>query len=261
MRRLVALLVVSLLALAAAGCGDLDNDGDKEGAHAPRKAAAGKARVPRQSSGLLPGMPPPLDPHDVYAADRVGQGLARPRAAPGRASMSPTAANTVDVIDPRTYRVVGHFRTGALPQHVDALLRPEDAVGRQRRGQQPHPDRPAHRQAGQAGAGGRPVQPLLHARRPLRDRGGRAPAAARLPRRRTRCSCTSSRAGAVHGRRPHGLHRRRPLRARQLRVRRPHDRGRRGAREASSATCRCARARCRRTSSSRPTAASSTSPT
>jgi DNA-binding beta-propeller fold protein YncE len=27
-------------------------------------------------------------------------------------------SNTVDVIDPRTYRVVEHFRTGALPQHV-----------------------------------------------------------------------------------------------------------------------------------------------
>ena len=37
-------------------------------------------------------------------------------------------SNTVDVIDPQTYKVVEHFAVGALPQHVVAGLGSEDAV-------------------------------------------------------------------------------------------------------------------------------------
>jgi DNA-binding beta-propeller fold protein YncE len=118
MRRLAAVLVLPLLSLVAAGCGDLDNDGSKEGAHAPSKAAAVKARAPRHSSGLLPGMPPPLDPHDVYAADRVGRVSAAARTSRPLVYVPNSLANTGDEIDPRTYRIVRHFSTGALPQHV-----------------------------------------------------------------------------------------------------------------------------------------------
>ena len=37
-------------------------------------------------------------------------------------------SNTVDVIDPHTYKIVEHFAVGALPQHVVAVLGPEDAL-------------------------------------------------------------------------------------------------------------------------------------
>ena len=63
------------------------------------------------------------------------------------------------------------------------------------------------------------------------------------------------------GRRPHGLHGRRPPRARLVRVRRPHDRRRPAARARRADDRAAPPARCRRTSSSRPTGARSTSPT
>ena len=125
---------------------------------------------------------------------------------------------------------------GAAPAR-HPLLRPQDPLGRQRRRQQPDPDRPGNRQAGQAGPGDGSVQPLLHPRRALRDRRRRAPAAARLPR-----SADDAHAPLAErplpGRRPHGLHRRWPLPRRQLRVRRRPDQSRRRSARRWSAACR-----------------------
>jgi YVTN family beta-propeller protein len=63
-------------------------------------------------------IPPLLDRHDVYAADRPGGLSPVVRHDPPRVYVPNSGSNTVDVIDPRTYRIVDHFRTGALPQHV-----------------------------------------------------------------------------------------------------------------------------------------------
>ena len=37
---------------------------------------------------------------------------------PARVYVPNSAGDSVDVIDPRTYKVIGHFAVGALPQHV-----------------------------------------------------------------------------------------------------------------------------------------------
>jgi YVTN family beta-propeller protein len=60
----------------------------------------------------------PVGPPDVYAEDGVNM-LSGPalRALP-RVYVPNSASNTVDVIDPRTKRIVEHFPVGALPQHV-----------------------------------------------------------------------------------------------------------------------------------------------
>jgi YVTN family beta-propeller protein len=63
-------------------------------------------------------VPPLLDRRDVYAADRPGMLSPAVRNVPTRIWVPNSASNTVDVIDPRTYKVVNHFRTGAQPQHV-----------------------------------------------------------------------------------------------------------------------------------------------
>ena len=55
-------------------------------------------------------------------------------------------------------------------------------MGHQRHRQQPHADRPAHGRPGQPRAGARPLQPVLHRRRPPGDRRRRGPSRARLPR-------------------------------------------------------------------------------
>jgi DNA-binding beta-propeller fold protein YncE len=56
--------------------------------------------------------------HDVYAADRPGKLSRVVRHDPPRIYVPNSKSNTVDVIDQRTYRIVDHFDTGALPQHV-----------------------------------------------------------------------------------------------------------------------------------------------
>jgi YVTN family beta-propeller protein len=70
------------------------------------------------SGGALPGMPPLLDPHDAYAADRPG--MLSPVVAhdPARIYVPNSMSDTVTVIDPATYRVIGTYRVGHEPQHV-----------------------------------------------------------------------------------------------------------------------------------------------
>jgi YVTN family beta-propeller protein len=69
-------------------------------------------------SKLLPGMPPVLDPHDIYAADRVGLLSPVVKNYPARIYVPNSESNTVDVIDPATYKVIDHFAVGRQPQHV-----------------------------------------------------------------------------------------------------------------------------------------------
>jgi YVTN family beta-propeller protein len=66
----------------------------------------------------LPGMPPVLDPHDIYAADRPGDLSPTVRNYPARIYVPNTGSDSVDVIDPTTYKVIGHFAVGKQPQHV-----------------------------------------------------------------------------------------------------------------------------------------------
>jgi DNA-binding beta-propeller fold protein YncE len=56
--------------------------------------------------------------HDVYAGTREHDMSAEARRAVPRIYVPNSQSNTVDEIDPHTYRVVRHFATGALPQHV-----------------------------------------------------------------------------------------------------------------------------------------------
>ncbi|HKR98939.1 MAG TPA: YncE family protein, partial [Candidatus Dormibacteraeota bacterium] len=67
---------------------------------------------------LLPGMPPPLSRTDVYAADKPGRIAAAAAHARPLIYVPNSQSNTVDEIDPRTYKIVRHFGVGALPQHV-----------------------------------------------------------------------------------------------------------------------------------------------
>ncbi|MFD0258952.1 hypothetical protein ACFVH7_11855 [Kitasatospora indigofera] len=63
-------------------------------------------------------MPPPLDQHDLYAADRPDRLSDTVRGYPWRIYVPNTESNTVTVIDPATYRVVGTIPVGRQPQHV-----------------------------------------------------------------------------------------------------------------------------------------------
>ncbi len=71
-----------------------------------------------QSADLLPGMPPPLDARDVYAAGRPGNMSPAVKGFPDRIYVPNSGSNTIDVIDPHTFKVVNHFDVGKQPQHV-----------------------------------------------------------------------------------------------------------------------------------------------
>jgi len=73
----------------------------------------------------LPGMPPVLDLNNIYSAD--GPNMLSPVVAkfPSRVYVPNTKSDTVDVIDPETYRIIDHF---ALPKKNGRLMEPQHVV-------------------------------------------------------------------------------------------------------------------------------------
>jgi YVTN family beta-propeller protein len=55
---------------------------------------------------------------DVYAHDGANMLARAARAALRRVYVPNSLSNTVDVIDPKTDKVIEHFAVGALPEHV-----------------------------------------------------------------------------------------------------------------------------------------------
>ncbi|MDX6638026.1 MAG: hypothetical protein QOJ01_1537 [Solirubrobacterales bacterium] len=114
-----ALLAAGAITGVITGCGSSASGGHSVSAASPgptpHHAAFPKYRVshsPRFS------VPPLLNPHDVYAADRPGMLAPAVRKFPPRIYVPNSESNTVSVIDPKTYRVIDTFPVGALPQHV-----------------------------------------------------------------------------------------------------------------------------------------------
>jgi YVTN family beta-propeller protein len=123
-RTLAAVALAACVGLLAA-CGSSSapvNDGARQ-TGGPAPSVAPSDPTPSDSAtptaaDLLPGMPAPLSPTDVYAAD--GPGMLSPAVAgdPYRIYVPNSESNTVTVIDPSTYRVLGTYRVGRQPQHV-----------------------------------------------------------------------------------------------------------------------------------------------
>ncbi|GES33691.1 hypothetical protein AB0G60_31360 [Streptomyces angustmyceticus] len=110
-RHRAALLAVAC-ALVAAGCG---SGGTERAGQSPRPVE----RAPVKAAGPgLPGMPPLLDAHDLYAADRPGRLAPQVKDFPSRVYVPNTGSDTVSVIDPKTYKVIDTLRVGVQPQHV-----------------------------------------------------------------------------------------------------------------------------------------------
>ena len=66
----------------------------------------------------LPGMPPVTDPNDIYAAGHPNKLDEAVRKFPHRIYVPNSSSNTIDVIDPKKYKVIDHFAVGHQPQHV-----------------------------------------------------------------------------------------------------------------------------------------------
>ncbi len=69
-------------------------------------------------TNALPGMPAVVDPCNIYSADSAGDLSSTARAARPLIYVPNSLSDTVDEIDPATYKVVREFAVGQLPQHV-----------------------------------------------------------------------------------------------------------------------------------------------
>jgi len=74
---------------------------------------------------ILPGMPPLLDPNNVYAAAAPGKFADAVQGFPARVYVPNSKSDTIDVIDQATFKITSHF---ALPKHSKHLLEPQHVV-------------------------------------------------------------------------------------------------------------------------------------
>ena len=121
----IGLLVILLPVLSCAGATGrppvVTTSPPGETAPPPPAAPVPRATAtppPPLAAGALPGMPPVLDPSDIYSEDRPGKLSHAVKDFPARVYVPNSRSDTVDVIDPRTFKVVDHFAVGKLPQHV-----------------------------------------------------------------------------------------------------------------------------------------------
>ncbi len=108
MRKVTVLTVLAVLAMA--GC-----SGSNAGHEPPAVSHAASVQPVRD---LLPGMPPVLDPNDIYSADRPNALADSVKDFPPRVYVPNTISNDVYVIDQKTMKVIDRFPVGRLPQHV-----------------------------------------------------------------------------------------------------------------------------------------------
>ncbi|MDQ0833526.1 YVTN family beta-propeller protein [Streptomyces achromogenes] len=113
-----ALLTGAALAVLAACGTDARSGADGTGRTTERAVPAPVKKAARPVVDGLPGMPPVLDPKDVYAADRPNRLSPVVKDFPSRVYVPNTESDTVSVIDPKTYRVIETIRVGRQPQHV-----------------------------------------------------------------------------------------------------------------------------------------------
>jgi DNA-binding beta-propeller fold protein YncE len=78
-----------------------------------------EARISKLTArAVRAGAKPATSPEDVYASDRANRLTGAARFARQLVYVPNSDSDTVDVIDPHTFRIVEHFAVGGLPQHV-----------------------------------------------------------------------------------------------------------------------------------------------
>ena len=124
--------VASTVAILAIGCGGGDTHKRASEKVAVRPAASASASTSPSASptrtearatstsanAALPGMPPIASSSNLYADAGAGMLSAAVKGDPYRIYVPNSGGSSVDVIDPATMRIVGHFATGYNPQHI-----------------------------------------------------------------------------------------------------------------------------------------------
>jgi YVTN family beta-propeller protein len=119
LRPLTSAVLATAVAALAVACGHASPRSHAQPA-AKRPALTERGRIHPLEAAVtdLPGMPPLLDPNDVYAADRPNALSPVVRGFPQLVYVPNTESDTVTVIDPKTYKVVRTIPVGRQPQHV-----------------------------------------------------------------------------------------------------------------------------------------------
>ncbi len=98
--------------------GDDNARADMPGMNMSAGPSAGVGPAITAPGAPLPGMPPPLKPDDLYAADRPNALSDVVKHDANRVYVPNLASDTVSVIDPATFTVVQTVQVGGGPQHV-----------------------------------------------------------------------------------------------------------------------------------------------
>ncbi|WP_153506430.1 YVTN family beta-propeller repeat protein [Cumulibacter manganitolerans] len=115
----VAAAGVLMLLTACSGSGTQQAAGEtgaKSSSSSPSATSASSTAA--ASADLLPGMPPPLSPTDVYAADKPNNLSDEVKNDAPRVYVPNSKDDTVSVIDQATMQVIATYPTGHEPQHV-----------------------------------------------------------------------------------------------------------------------------------------------
>ncbi len=103
---------LAVVAVALGGCGG-------QGSHSASSTRSGTTRTTPTKDPDLPQTPSwAADPHDVYAADAASNLSPVVRHDRPMVYVPNSEGNTVDEINPSTYKIVREFPVGDLPQHV-----------------------------------------------------------------------------------------------------------------------------------------------
>ena len=93
--------------------------------HAHRAQTVRAAGAPKSQVDVLPGMPPVKDPNNLYSETGAGMMSPTVKNYPRRVYVPNSKGDSVDIIDPQTYKIVDHFD---LPKHGKGPLVPEHVV-------------------------------------------------------------------------------------------------------------------------------------
>jgi YVTN family beta-propeller protein len=116
-RRTAAILLVALAITVALAGPNLDRDHGAV-AQPPGQDAAVNPNMAPSATGAAPGAALGAHPRSIYAAITTNRLSPRVARLPVRVYVPNNHSNTVDVIDPKTFRVVRSLRVGIGPQHV-----------------------------------------------------------------------------------------------------------------------------------------------
>lgn len=116
--RVACLIVALALTTVGAGCSSTNKSATKHPKATPPSSTTPPSTTPSSTTTLGTPATGPGGAINVYAHTRAGDMSPAVVGVPTRVYVPNSQANTVDVIDPKTFQIVDHFAVGRLPQHV-----------------------------------------------------------------------------------------------------------------------------------------------